>query len=77
MIAPPAPSSPGDVAPAGSPEDRWAVRLAAAERRAERRRHPLISLRRLLDNLAAEPAEPAELAELERRVHRLRVDLDA
>ena len=80
MIAPSAPSSPGDVAPIGSPKDGRVVTLVAAACRAERRRHPLVSLRRLLDGLAAEPAEPAELvelAELERQVHRLRVDLDA
>jgi hypothetical protein len=74
MIAPSAPSSLGDVAPIGSPEDGRAVTLVAAARRVEHQRHPLVSLRRLLDDLAA---EPAELAELERRVHRLRVDLDA
>ncbi len=71
MIAPPAPSSPADVTPAGSPEVGQTVTFAAAARRAERRRHLLVSLRRLLDDLAAEPAE------LERGVHRLRVDLDA
>ncbi len=48
MIAPPAPSPPGDVAPAVSPEDGRALMPHAAERRAERRRHPLVSLWRLL-----------------------------
>jgi hypothetical protein len=71
MIAPPAPLPPGNVAPAVSPEDGRALMPHAAERRAERRRHLLVSLWRLLNDLAAEPAE------LERRVHRLRVDLDA
>ena len=59
-VARPAPSLPGNVAPAGSPEDERAGTLAAAERRAERGW-------RLLEELTA------ELAELDRQVSRLRV----